>query len=103
MSPSNGSRSRTRSWHRSHLEPRQNEKALMELDGRVALVTGAGTRVGRVIALALGRAGMRVGVHYSGSEKGARQTVEEIIAAGAEARTPPGGLTDSAPRPRFVD
>ena len=46
----------------------------MELDNRVALVTGAGTRVGRVIALALGKAGMRVGVHYAGSEKGARQT-----------------------------
>jgi pteridine reductase len=46
----------------------------MELDSRVALVTGAGTRVGRVIALALGKAGMRVGVHYYGSEKGARRT-----------------------------
>ena len=59
----------------------------MELDGRVALVTGAGTRVGRVIALALGSAGMRVGVHYAGSEKGARQTAEEIIAIGSDART----------------
>jgi pteridine reductase len=75
----------------------------MDLDGRVALVTGAGTRVGRVIALALGRAGMRVGVHYMGSEKGARQTAEEIIAGGTDARTLPGDLTDPATGPRLVE
>jgi len=62
----------------------------MDLEGRSALVTGAGTRVGRVIALALGKAGMRVGIHYMGSEKGARQTADEIIAAGGDARTLPG-------------
>src|SRR5438477_8772097 len=75
----------------------------MDLDGRVALVTGAGTRVGRVIALALGRAGMRVGVHYMGSEKGARQTAEEIIRGGSDARTLPGDLTDPATAPRLVE
>src|SRR5258706_14214020 len=71
----------------------------VELDSRVALVTGAGTRVGRVIALALGRAGMRVGVHYSGSAKGARKTAEEIIAAGRDAGEPSCGLTDSPTPP----
>src|SRR6266513_3456136 len=75
----------------------------MELDGRVALVTGAGTRVGREIALALGRAGMRVGVHYATSEKGARQAVDEIIGAGSDARTLPGDLTDPATAPRLVE
>ncbi len=75
----------------------------MEVDGRVALVTGAGTRVGRVIALALGRAGMRVGVHYAGSEKGARETAEEITAMGSDARTMPGDLTDPATAPRLVE
>lgn len=75
----------------------------MELEGRVALVTGAGTRIGRVIALALGKAGMSVGVHYSGSEKGARQTADEIIAAGSDARTLPGDLIDPATAPRLVE
>ena len=75
----------------------------MELDGRVALVTGAGTRVGRVIALALGKAGMRVGVHYAGSVKGARETADEIIAMGSDARTLPGDLTDPATGPRLVE
>src|ERR1700686_754769 len=75
----------------------------VELDSRVALVTGAGTRVGRVIALALGRAGMRVGVHYSGSEKGARKTAEDIIEAGSDAVTLPGDLTDPATAPRLIE
>ena len=75
----------------------------MELKGKVALVTGAGTRVGRAIALALGKAGMRVGVHYSSSQKGARETAEEIIRGGSEARTLPGDLMDPATGPRLVE
>lgn len=75
----------------------------MELDGRVALVTGAGTRVGRVIAIALGKAGMRVGVHYAGSQKGARKTADEITAAGGDAVTLPGDLIDPATAPRLIE
>ena len=75
----------------------------MDLDGKVALVTGAGTRVGRAIAVALGKAGMRVGVHYYGSEKGARQAADEIVAAGSDARTLPGDLTDPATGPRVIE
>ncbi len=75
----------------------------MDLKGRVALVTGAGTRVGRVIALALGKVGMRVAVHYSGSEKGARETADEIIRGGSDARTLPGDLIDPATAPRLVE
>jgi pteridine reductase len=56
-----------------------------------------------VIALALGKAGMRVGVHYAGSEKGARETADEIIAMGGDARTLPGDLTDPATAPRLVE
>ena len=75
----------------------------METDGRVALVTGAGTRVGRAIALALGKAGMRVAVHYAGSQRGARETADEIIGMGSDARTMPGDLTDPATAPRLVE
>ncbi len=52
---------------------------------RVAIVTGAGQRVGRVIALAMGAQGFRVAVHYNASREGAEQTVREIRAAGGEA------------------
>lgn len=58
----------------------------MELAGRVALVTGAGRRVGRAIALALGRRRMRVAVHYNASDAGARDVVAELTAAGSDAR-----------------
>ena len=49
----------------------------MELRGRRALVTGAGVRVGRVIAHALMREGVHCAIHYHGSEHGARQTAIE--------------------------
>lgn len=61
---------------------------------RVALVTGAGRRVGRVIALALARHGWRVGVHYHDSEDGAHATVAEIERAGGEAQAFRADLTD---------
>jgi pteridine reductase len=51
----------------------------------VVLVTGAGTRVGRAIAVHLGARGWRVAVHYFGSEEGARGTVAAIEAAGGAA------------------
>src|ERR1700716_2453621 len=87
----------------SRIFKQRHEDRLVELDGRVALVTGAGTRVGRVIALALGKAGMRVGVHYMGSEKGARETAEEIVRGGSDARTLPGDLMDPSTGPRLVE
>ena len=57
----------------------------MELDGRVALVTGAGRRVGRAIATALGARMMHVAVHYNGSAAGARETAADIERAGGQA------------------
>jgi pteridine reductase len=75
----------------------------VDVKGRVALITGAGTRVGRGIALALGKAGMRVAVHYARSEKGARETAAEIMRGGSDARTLPGDLIDPATGPRLVE
>lgn len=57
----------------------------MELAGRVALVTGAGRRVGRALALALGRQGATVAVHYNASERGASESAAEIAANGGRA------------------
>lgn len=54
----------------------------MELRGRVALVTGAGRRVGRALAVGLGAQGMRVAVHYHASDAGARETASLITKAG---------------------
>jgi pteridine reductase len=57
----------------------------VELAGRVALVTGAGHRVGRALAVALGGRGMRVAVHYRGAEAGAAETCRLAVEAGGEA------------------
>jgi pteridine reductase len=59
-----------------------HDEAMMELRGRVALVTGAGHRVGRAIALALGARGMRLAVHYNAAELDARQTLDELTSLG---------------------
>ncbi|MEP6905109.1 MAG: SDR family oxidoreductase [Gemmatimonadales bacterium] len=57
----------------------------LKLNGRVALVTGAGRRLGQAFAVALGREGMRVAVHYNNSVDGAEQTAASIRNAGGEA------------------
>lgn len=57
----------------------------MDLRGRVALVTGAGRRVGRALALGLGAQGMRVAVHYHASDRGARETAALVAGAGGVA------------------
>jgi pteridine reductase len=65
----------------------------MELKRRVALVTGAGHRVGRAIALALGTRGMRVAVHYNAAAEGEQETVRMLGELGAEGKAIAGDLT----------
>ena len=65
----------------------------MDLRGRVALVTGAGRRVGRALAVALGAEGMTVAVHYHASDAGARETARMIERAGGKASIVAADLT----------
>ncbi|HLK12022.1 MAG TPA: SDR family oxidoreductase [Candidatus Binatia bacterium] len=68
----------------------------MEVRGRWALVTGAGKRVGREIALELGRRGMHVVVHYRSSAADAAETVRALGGLGVEAVAMAADLGDAA-------
>ena len=57
----------------------------MELNGRVAIVTGGAIRLGRAISLALASRGMKVVINYHSSDSEAKQTLKDVEALGAEA------------------
>jgi pteridine reductase len=67
----------------------------MQLRGKVALVTGAGRRLGRALAQALAQRGMTVALHYHKSEEGARSLAQEIQRAGGSAACFRADLTDA--------
>jgi NAD(P)-dependent dehydrogenase (short-subunit alcohol dehydrogenase family) len=81
------------------------------LDGKVALVTGAGRGLGRAHALALAEAGAAVIVNDlgtsmagTGSDPGpAHEVVEQIVAAGGRAAANGDDVTDFESAARLVD
>jgi pteridine reductase len=73
------------------------------LAGTRALVTGAGQRLGRSIAQALGASGVSVCVHYRRSEQGAEKTVQVIKDAGGNAFALKADLYKRMEARRLVD
>ena len=65
------------------------------LQGRVALVTGGATGIGGAISAALGKAGMKVAVHYHAGADEARRVEAEIRAGGGEALLLQQNITES--------
>ena len=63
------------------------------LDGKIALVTGGGTGIGRAIALALAAQGAAVAVVYRTSESSANEVVSQIVADGGRASALRGDVT----------
>ena len=68
----------------------------MGLKGQVAIVTGAGRRIGRAIALRLGAEGAHIIVHYRSSQSEAEGVAAEIIRNGGEATCVQAELTSVA-------
>jgi len=65
----------------------------MHLSGEIALVTGAGRRVGRFLALTLAQAGVHVAVHYAHSAGPAEDTAAQARNFGVRAETFQADLT----------
>jgi 2-hydroxycyclohexanecarboxyl-CoA dehydrogenase len=69
------------------------DERAFRLDGRAALVVGAGSGIGRAIALAFGAVGATVGC-VDRSEETAQATTREISAAGGKAEAIACDVTD---------
>ncbi|MFI5345356.1 MAG: SDR family oxidoreductase [Elusimicrobiota bacterium] len=76
----------------------------MNLEGKVVLVTGAGRRVGRVIALAFAAKGARLAVHYNTSAADARRVADAVKAiSGADADIFRANLADATAPAKLAD
>ncbi len=76
----------------------------MEIGGRVAIVTGGGTGIGRAVGVRLARAGAAaVVVNYSRSEDEANATVKEIVSLGAKAHPHRADVSDDSQVVAMID
>jgi pteridine reductase len=75
----------------------------MEIDGKVAIVTGGAVRLGKALALALAEHGARVVVHYGSSAAPAQATVRQIQALGSDALAIQADLSQPGQTPSIVE
>jgi len=75
----------------------------VELRGKIALVTGAGQRVGRAIGLSLAQAGCDLVAHYHASADGARDLSRDAQGLGVRAIAFQADLTDPAELRRLFE
>jgi 3-oxoacyl-[acyl-carrier protein] reductase len=72
------------------------------LAGRVALVTGSSTGLGKATAQCLGRAGAKVAVNYANSTSRGEATLAELRAEGIEAEIFRGDVTSESEIDRMI-
>jgi glucose 1-dehydrogenase len=76
--------------------------ASIDLRGCVALVTGASLGIGRSTAIALGKAGAKVGINYRSNRESAEEVAAEIRRAGSEALLLQADVADQAAVEKMV-
>ena len=74
-----------------------------QLDGKVALITGGGTGIGRATALKFAGDGADVAVNYSRSKDDADKTVADLEALGRKAVAIQADVSDESSVSRMVD
>ncbi|HEY4359800.1 MAG TPA: SDR family oxidoreductase [Bryobacteraceae bacterium] len=78
------------------LDRNRSGSRVIELTGKVALVTGGSRGIGRACALRLAEAGADVAVNYVGNEAAARETAERIRSLGRRAATVKADVSEPA-------
>jgi 3-oxoacyl-[acyl-carrier protein] reductase len=76
---------------------------LNDLKDKVVLITGSSTGIGAAAAVAFGKLGARVAVHYNSSQGPAEEVLGRVKATGAQAILLKGDVLESAQCQRLVD
>jgi 3-oxoacyl-[acyl-carrier protein] reductase len=76
---------------------------LNDLKDKVVLITGSSTGIGAAAAVAFGKLGARVAVHYNSSQGPAEEVLDRVKATGAQAILLKGDVLESAQCQRLVD
>ncbi|WP_293750479.1 SDR family NAD(P)-dependent oxidoreductase [Limnohabitans sp. Rim8] len=74
-----------------------------DLKDKVVLITGSSTGIGAAAAVAFGKLGARVAVHYNSSQGPAEEVLGRVKATGAQAILLKGDVLESAQCQRLVD
>ena len=88
--------------HTSRRPMPQPAKSPFSLSGRVALVTGSTTGLGKAMAVALGRAGAKVALTFHNNTERAENAFAEFRAAGGEGMLVRGDASSETDVPRIV-
>lgn len=82
--------------------PGANYVPPMNVEGRVALVTGGGRRVGRALSLALAEEGADVAIHYHASAGAAEEVAARVRSMGRRSIMVAADLADAAAPARVI-